>query len=80
MNQGLEQAHSSTSRDPLQNPSGPITRAMAKRFKEALNGLVQDIWAKHNSLQSESELNHVFTLILAKDGAVKGVLGQNHSN
>ena len=34
-----------TSRDPLQVPAGPITRARAKRFKEALNGLIQDTWA-----------------------------------
>ena len=29
-------------RDPLHVPVGPITRARAKRFKEALNGLIQD--------------------------------------
>jgi hypothetical protein len=27
--------------DPLSLPSGPITRLRAKRFKEALNGLIQ---------------------------------------
>jgi hypothetical protein len=25
---------------------GPITRAKAKKLKEALNGLVQNIWSK----------------------------------
>jgi hypothetical protein len=30
--------------DPLEVPIGPITRA--KKFKEALNGLVQNIWSK----------------------------------
>ena len=39
----MEQVVSS---DPLLIPSGPITRARAKRFKEALNGLTKDIWAK----------------------------------
>ncbi|KAB1220619.1 hypothetical protein CJ030_MR3G009431 [Morella rubra] len=29
-------------RDPLSLPSGPITRLKAKRFKEALNGLIQE--------------------------------------
>jgi hypothetical protein len=28
--------------DPLSLPSGPITRLRAKRFKEALNGLIQE--------------------------------------
>ena len=37
---------SSASSDPLLIPSGPIIRAHAKRFKEALNGLIKDIWAK----------------------------------
>lgn len=41
VNQELEQAYSSALRDPLQH--GPITRVMTKRFKEALNELVQDI-------------------------------------
>ena len=32
--------------DPLEVPIGPITRARAKKLKEALNGLVQNIWSK----------------------------------
>jgi hypothetical protein len=31
--------------DPLSLPSGPITRLRAKRFKDALNGLIQENWA-----------------------------------
>ena len=31
---GLDSVHSNTLRDPLQIPSGPITRAMTKRFKK----------------------------------------------
>jgi hypothetical protein len=31
-------------KDPLEVPNGPITRAKAKKFKEALNGLVQNIY------------------------------------
>jgi hypothetical protein len=33
-------------KDPLEVPIGPITRARAKKLKEALNGLVQNIWSK----------------------------------
>ena len=29
--------------DPLRLPSGPITRLRAKRFKEALNGVIQQV-------------------------------------
>ena len=34
------------SADPLEIPLGPITRARAKRFKEALNVLIQDSQAE----------------------------------
>jgi hypothetical protein len=32
--------------DPLEVPIRPITRARAEKLKEALNGLVQNIWSK----------------------------------
>ena len=32
--------------DPLEVPIAPITRARAKKLKEALNELVQNIWSK----------------------------------
>jgi hypothetical protein len=32
-------------KDPLHVPVGPIIRARSKKIKEALNGLIQDIWA-----------------------------------
>jgi hypothetical protein len=31
-------------KDPLPIPVGPITRARSKMIKEALNGLIQEIW------------------------------------
>ena len=34
--------------NPIQVPVGPITRARAKKFKEALNGLIQATWAQSN--------------------------------
>jgi len=35
-------------KDPLEVPSGPITRARTKKLKETLNRLVQNIWSKMN--------------------------------
>ena len=35
-------------RDPLFYPLGPITRARAKEFKQAVGMMVQDIWNKDN--------------------------------
>ena len=40
-------------RDLLHVPVGTITRARAKRFKEALNGLIQDTWADSELLKSK---------------------------
>ena len=31
--------------NPIQVPVGPVIRARAKKFKEALNGLIQATWA-----------------------------------
>ena len=31
-------------KDPLHLPVGPITKARYKKIKEALNGLIQEIW------------------------------------
>jgi len=33
-------------KNPLGVPNGSITRAMTNKLKEALNGLVQNIWSK----------------------------------
>lgn len=75
MNQGLEQAKSISLKGPLQIPSGPITRAglKPKRIKEVLNALVQDIWAKQNSLHSEFELNYVLRLTVPKIELLKEI-------
>jgi hypothetical protein len=47
----------------LEVPSGPITRAKAKKFKEALNGLVQNTWSKMDlkELQTPSDANLLIT-------------------
>ncbi|PKI48524.1 hypothetical protein CRG98_031146 [Punica granatum] len=36
-------------KDPVQVPIGSITRAQAKKFKDELNGLIQEVWAQANS-------------------------------
>ena len=36
-------------KDPLHVPVRPITRARSKKIKEAINGLIQDIWANSNT-------------------------------
>ena len=43
--------------DPLSFSSGPITRLRAKRFKEELNGLVQEIWADSRKTKMGSNNN-----------------------
>lgn len=35
---------SSSSKEPLELPQGPITQARAKRFKEAISALVDQVW------------------------------------
>jgi hypothetical protein len=56
----------------LHVPVGPINRARSKKIKEALNGLIQDIWvdsttghSKHGPKEDEGIIN----LIQATDGA-----------
>ena len=40
-------------KDPLHVPVGPITKARSKKIKEALNGLIQEIWANFNTKHSK---------------------------
>jgi hypothetical protein len=37
------------SKDLVQVPIEPVTRARAKKFKDVLNGLIQELWAQANS-------------------------------
>ena len=58
-------------KDPLHVPVGPITRARSKKIKEALNGLIQEIWANSNTGHSKLGLNEdegVENLIQAIEG------------
>jgi hypothetical protein len=59
-------------KDPLHVPLGPITRARSKKIKEALNGLIQDIWVDSTTGHSKlgpKEDEGVINLIQATDGA-----------
>ena len=40
-------------KDLLHVPVGPITKARSKKIKEALNGLIQEIWADSNAGHSK---------------------------
>ena len=59
-------------KDLLHVPVGPITKARSKKIKEALNGLIQDIWADsttgHNKLGPKED-EGIINLIQAADGA-----------
>ncbi|XP_028764585.1 uncharacterized protein LOC114722675, partial [Neltuma alba] len=55
-NDAIQQANSSTSNDPLQIPTGPITRARAKRIKEALSGLMSDKEANMEEFNTDPKL------------------------
>ena len=56
---GLDETQGQRSRDPLSLPSGPITRLRAKRFKEALNGLVQHIGEMANTWRPDISPNQI---------------------
>ena len=57
--------------DPLHVPVGPITKARIKKIKEALNGLIQEIWVDSNAGHSKlgpNEDEGVINLIQAIEG------------
>lgn len=56
---------SSNFKDPLQGMEGPLTRARAKRVKEALQGLVMEVQTKEDSTGLESIPRWVIFLQLA---------------
>ncbi|RVW61227.1 Transposon Ty3-I Gag-Pol polyprotein [Vitis vinifera] len=45
--------------NPIQVPVGPIIRAQAKKFKETLNGLIQNIWVEVNSWKTKEDTLHI---------------------
>ena len=63
--------HHKAFKDPLHVPVGPITKARSKKIKEALNGVIQEIWADSNTGRSKlgpKEDEGVINLIQAIEG------------
>jgi len=48
---GNDENEAMSTMEPIQVPTGPVTRSRAKAFKDALNGLVQEVWAQECSLR-----------------------------
>ena len=46
--EGNDGDQGTVSKDLIQIPIGPVTRARAKKFKDVLNGLIQELWAQAN--------------------------------
>ncbi|GKV10856.1 hypothetical protein SLEP1_g22166 [Rubroshorea leprosula] len=46
-----------TSCDPLHTQGGPVTRVRAKKMREALNGLIEQIWVENNIQQANRNLD-----------------------
>ena len=45
----LDGDQGTASKDLVQVPIGLVTRARAKKFKDVLNGFIQELWAQANS-------------------------------
>ena len=58
-----------TPKDPLEVPLGPITRLRAKKFKEAINGLLQSTWTKVDFKHATSQEDQaLINLLCVQDG------------
>ena len=64
--------------DPLEVPIEPITRARAKRFKEALNGLIQELQRKEdlNYTKEEPSFIQIIKVAQGEDNGIKGAQEQ----
>ncbi|KAB1219907.1 hypothetical protein CJ030_MR3G009549 [Morella rubra] len=60
----------------VQVPIGPVTRARAKKFKDVLNGLIQEAWAQANALRpiehDPREQPRIITLIQVLEESSQG--------
>ena len=64
----IDENRKASTKDPLQVPVGPITRARAKKFKDALNGLIQGLWADSNCKMDSNKNLRILNLIQAEGG------------
>jgi hypothetical protein len=64
------------SKDLVQVPIGPVRRARAKKFKDVLNGLIQELWAQANSWRPNEHdprgQQRIVTLIQVIEGSGQG--------
>jgi hypothetical protein len=64
------------SKDLVQVPIGPVMRARAKKFKDVLNGLIQELWAQANSWRPNEHdprgQQRIVTLIQVLEGSGQG--------
>jgi hypothetical protein len=68
---GNDENQQASLKDPLHVPVGPITRARSKMIKEALSGLIQEIWVGSKTGHSKfgpKEDEGVINLIQAING------------
>jgi hypothetical protein len=72
----LDGDQGTTSKDLIQVPIGPVTRERAKKFKDVLNGLIQELWAQANSLRpiehDPQGQQRIITLIQVLEGSGQG--------
>ena len=65
-----------TSKDLVQVPIGPVMGAWAKKFKDVLNGLIQELWAQANSWRpiehNPRGQQRIITLIKVLEGSGQG--------
>ena len=50
---GFDENQQAPLKDPLRVPVGPIIRIRSKKIKEALNGLIQEIWDNSKTRHSK---------------------------
>ena len=64
------------SKDLVQVPIGLVMRAQAKKFKDVLNGLIQELWAQANSWRPIEHdpcgQQKIVTLIQVLEGSGQG--------
>jgi hypothetical protein len=74
--EGNDGDQGTTSKDLVQAPIGPVTRAQAKKFKDVLNRLIQELWAQANSWRPIEHdprgQQRIVTLIQVLEGSGQG--------
>ena len=67
----------------MEVPVGPVTRLMAKKFKKAFNGLLQETWAKvdfkricNNKEQALINLIHIQERLVSGTKTITQELGE----